>query len=48
MKKVEVLTDVPASKVDKLVAQFKAEGAKVEKVDEGDGEFTVIATFPKE
>ncbi len=48
MKKVEVLTDVPASKVDDLVAQFKAVGAKVQTIDEGDGEFTVIATFPKE
>ena len=48
MKKVEVLTDVPAEKVDGVVARFKAVGAKVEKIDEGDGEFTVIATFPRE
>jgi hypothetical protein len=42
----QVLTDVPADRVEKVVAQFKAEGAIfVRTKREPDGNFTVEATF---
>jgi hypothetical protein len=41
------LTGVPAHKVDKMVAMFKAEGASdVQVKREADGSFAVITTFP--
>ncbi len=41
------LTGVPADKVDKMVAMFKAEGATdVQTQKDADGTFTVTATFP--
>ena len=41
------LTGVPANKVDKMVAMFKAEGATdVQVKKDSDGTFTVTATFP--
>jgi hypothetical protein len=43
--KIEV-KDVPADQVDQIVAHYKGNGAtKVEYVPQGDGRYTVIATF---
>jgi len=44
MQKTVVLTDVPAKEVDRTVARLKADKYKVQIIDEGDGEFTIIAT----
>ena len=40
------LTDIPSAEVEKVVAQFKAEGATVEKIRQPDGTWTVTADFP--
>ena len=40
-------TRVPANKVDDVVAGFQLDNpTKIDKVDNGDGTFDVIATFP--
>ena len=45
--RTEVLKDVPAADVDRVVADFEAEGATVTKTLQPDGKlFTVTATFP--
>lgn len=40
------LTDVPAREVDRVVRDFRSEGAEVEKMRQRNGLWTVIATFP--
>ena len=44
--KVEI-NNVPASEVDALVQHFIDDGASVKKIEEPDGEFTVIAIYSK-
>ncbi len=47
MSQVRTLTDVPDSEVDKLVQDFKDDGANpVSKIPEPDGEWTVVAIYP--
>ncbi len=45
--KTERLTQVPDDRVDKIMAMFKAEGAKkIHKIQEPEGTWTVEAIFP--
>lgn len=46
MARVEVLTDVPGNKVDKIVSDFERAGAQVAKTEQQNGKWTVTATFP--
>lgn len=47
MPRKEVLKNVPANKVAAKEESFRIDGAtKVEKKDNGDGTFDLIATFP--
>lgn len=47
MPRQEQLTNVPGGRVDKIVAQFKADGAtEVTKEQQPNGNWTVTATFP--
>lgn len=41
----ETLTDVPDDLLDKIIAGFALEGAKVEKLRQPDGKWTVVAVF---
>lgn len=45
MARVEVLTDVPDSDVDRIMGEFEEEGAQVTKTRQGDN-WTITATFP--
>lgn len=41
------ITDIPADKVDGVVAKYQVDAPlKIERVDQGGGLWTVIATFP--
>ena len=45
--RTERLTQVPDDRVDKIMAMFKAEGAKkIHKIQEPEGTWTVEAIFP--
>jgi hypothetical protein len=46
MARIEELTDIPPSEVDGIVADYKSEGATVEKIKQADGNWIVRATFP--
>jgi hypothetical protein len=47
MPRVETLTDIPDSDVDKVVDDFKRAGATtVTKTRQANGMWTVVATFP--
>ena len=41
----ETLTDIPDELLDKIIAGFASEGAKVEKLRQPDGKWTVVAVF---
>jgi hypothetical protein len=41
----ETLTDVPDELLNEIIARFALEGAKVEKLRQPDGKWTVVATF---
>lgn len=43
---VFTITDIPADKVDMVVADYEMEGAQTERIDQGNGLWTVKATFP--
>ena len=45
MGRKEVLTDIPENEVDKIVEDFESEGASVKKIKQGNGKYTVEATF---
>ncbi|NTV66966.1 MAG: hypothetical protein HGB06_04655 [Chlorobaculum sp.] len=45
MPHIEELTAVPESEVAEVVSDFESEGAKVEKIKQRDGNWTVRATF---
>lgn len=45
MSSQEIIRDVPADRVDQIVAGFVAIGAPVQKLAQANGMFTVIATF---
>jgi len=45
MSSQEIIRDIPAARVDAVVADFLALGAKVQKAVQPDGLFTVTATF---
>ena len=47
MARQEVLTNVPDSDVDQVVADFESEGATVEREKEN-GTWKVTATFPND
>lgn len=43
------ITDIPADKVDMVAADYEMEGANpVEKTEQPNGKWTVVATFPGE
>lgn len=44
----EALTDVPTELLDKVVASFARDGARVERHRQPDGNWTVVATFDPE
>lgn len=47
MPRTETLTNVPDSDVERVIAQFRADGATaVDKTPEGGGTWKVVATFP--
>jgi uncharacterized protein with GYD domain len=46
MPHTETIKDVPDDKVDEVVQDFESEGAKVEKTEQSNGKWTVVATFP--
>lgn len=48
MARVETLKDVPSSELQKVVDDFKSEGAEVETIPQKNGLWTVKATFPDE
>jgi hypothetical protein len=41
----ETLTDIPEKLLDEIIASFALEGAKVEKLRQPDGKWTVVAVF---
>jgi hypothetical protein len=41
----ETLTDIPDELLDEIIASFALEGAKVEKLRQPDGKWTVVAVF---
>ena len=41
----ETLTDIPDGLLNEIIARFALEGAKVEKLRQPDGKWTVIALF---
>jgi hypothetical protein len=45
MARVEVLTDVPDSDVNRIVKEFEEDGAQVAKTRQGNN-WTITATFP--
>ncbi len=45
MSHQETIRDIPASDVDRVMAQFVSIGATPQKIDQGGGLFTVVATF---
>lgn len=40
------ISKVPASMVAQVVEDFESEGAIVTQIPDGDGTFTIVATFP--
>lgn len=46
MSHTEELKNVPPGEVEQVVADFESEGAKVQKIEQADGNWTVRATFP--
>ena len=41
----ETLTDIPDELLNEIIARFALEGAKVEKLRQPDGKWTVVAVF---
>jgi hypothetical protein len=40
------LTDIPSNEVDQVIQDFESEGCTVNKIQQPDGKWTVIATCP--
>ena len=48
MARVEKMENIAPSEVDQTVLDYESEGATVTKTDQGDGKWTVTATWPDE
>lgn len=46
MSTIEELRDIPDGDVDEVIADYESEGADAVKIPQGDGNWTVRATFP--
>jgi hypothetical protein len=46
MAREEILKDVPESELQEVITDFESEGAKVEKIKQPNGKWTIKATFP--
>jgi hypothetical protein len=46
MAQTVVMTDVPPSDVDRVIAEYEAEGATATKTLQSNGNYTITASFP--